>query len=139
METQVWTDGSYSEKTGHGGWAWVTHSTWNSGFSLNGESSGSMELRAILWAIREIPGDLVIYTDHQGYANILSKGRHRHMLKEWLSAGHRDRTTLHHGLLVLIFDDMHGRNIRFEHINGHSGDKHNERAHKLANNARLSV
>lgn len=136
-ETQVWTDGSYSEKTGHGGWAWVSRASWNAGHCIERASSGVMELRAILEALRNNPGPLVIYSDHLDYCRRLSKSRA--YLREWLAGSSRDREKLSHGLLVLIYQELEGRHVRFEHVYGHAGDKYNERAHKLANNARLSV
>jgi ribonuclease HI len=135
METQVWTDGSYSR--GVGGWAWVSRTGWNAGKCVYRATAEAMEIRAILEALRNNEGDLVIYTDNLNCALLFSQ--ERHMLHGWLAGRRRKRDTLEHALRVLVFEEMAARKIRVVHIKGHNGDTYNERAHKLANNARLSV
>ena len=137
METQVWTDGSFSPRTRRGGWAWVSRTGWNAGACENGVSSEAMELRAILEALRNNPGPLVIYTDHIASVGKFSQDQLR--LREWLAGARRDRTSLEHGLRVLIHDELADRQVRFQHVRGHSGDRYNERADRLAKNARLSI
>lgn len=137
METQVWTDGSFSNQTGIGGWAWVSRSTWRSGRTVNGDCSQAMELRAILEALRFHTEDpVVVYTDHLFYSQIL--GVERDVFYDWLASEERNRSALIHGLLVLLYDELEGRRVRFEHVRAHNGDRFNEMADKLARNARLA-
>jgi len=136
-ETQVWTDGSFSEKTGHGGWAWVSHTRSDSGGTDSGHSSGAMEHRAIIYALRAHPVDepLVIFTDHLHFARTLRA--ERDLLHLWLAGPLRRRGTMSHGLMVLAYEELSGRTVRFEHVRSHAGETHNERADRLAKAARI--
>lgn len=70
----VWTDGSYMDLSGHGGWAWATQDgKQNAGAVSGAVSSEAMEMKAILEAVVNLPGSLLILCDHQGIVRNLNR------------------------------------------------------------------
>ena len=134
MKVDAWTDGSSCGKVGKGGWAYVAK------YVLNGEekefcqsgsepvaTNNSMELTAVLRVIERVKDGtvLVIHTDSLGVINWL--------LGNW---GRYAETVI--TLCKQIEETAIAKNVKysFEKVKGHSTDLINNRADKMANEAR---
>lgn len=79
------------------------------------------ELYAIFKAIETLKDNMVIYTDSLYAMNVITK--------VW-------NNNTNYELINEIQNMIKGKNIKFNHIKGHSGNKYNELADKLANEGR---
>ncbi len=139
MTQIVYTDGSYSRETNFGGWAWVTEDKHNTGGCTVGESSFAMEVRAVLEALRNLPGDLVIYSDNDTVVRLLNQ--HPTNLRLWITGKRRKRIKqpLVHVLLEHVIEEMRDRRVVLQHVKGHSGHPMNTKADKLAGKSMREV
>lgn len=70
--TEIYTDGSFNDQTGSGGWAAaVVHA--RSG-NQSGTSSYEMELRAIVEAAKLVEAPCTIVSDHEGIIGVAQRG-----------------------------------------------------------------
>lgn len=70
--TEIFTDGSFNNQTGAGGWAAAVVRT--SAGSKSGTSSYEMELRAIVEAAKLVEAPCTIVSDHEGIIGIAQRG-----------------------------------------------------------------
>jgi ribonuclease HI len=121
--TEIWTDGACEPNPGHGGWGFVIPSL---GFEKNGGESDTtnnrMEMRAIVEALRHsigaCPGHAILIRSDSILAMNVISGK-------WKGRVNKDLIEEARAL-------MKGRRIGFQWVKGHSGNKWNERADKLA-------
>ncbi len=131
----VYTDGSYRCEDGTGGWAWVVGDKSNAGGCAVGGSSLAMEVRAVLEALRNLQGPLVIHCDNNTVTRLFSKA---HMTRDaWLRGKRRKPGTLTHDLMLLTHRELAGRDVLFEHVYSHRHPQ-NSAADRLARTARLT-
>ena len=78
-----------------------------------------MEIMAVIEALRFIPtdGDVKIFSDSTYVINT--------MTKNWKRKKNQD-------LWIMLDNEVAGRNIEWQWVKGHSGDRFNEEADKLA-------
>ena len=140
---QVYTDGSASPDNGTGGWAVVC----TNGEEVIRTASGSatattasrMELQGVIEALKMLPRKekAVIRTDHDSIVSIANRWGPKWRTGKWQRESSRIKDAdLVEELLTLA--DSHPR-CRLEWIRGHSGDRWNDKAHKLAGEARRNV
>jgi ribonuclease HI len=133
------TDGACKGNPGPGGWAVV----FSQGNKAIAEFSGSdpnttnnrMELTAVREAIRQAPANvkLEIVTDSELVIGWLSRG---FKCKEpAIAALCAEIDTLRAGRGLALAADDPASGVSFTYVRGHQGDKFNERADKLANEA----
>lgn len=130
---EIYTDGSCAENPGGpGGWAFVVVGEENEervGHVATTErpvpTNNRMELRAILEALKSLPRNArpQIFSDSK-YAVLTSN-------QTWDSKQNLD-------LLRPIWDQVKRTGATFDHVEGHAGHKHNERADTLARQAAFS-
>ena len=115
----IYTDGACHPNPGFGGWGFVIPSIGID--KCGGESNTTnnrMEMRAIVEALRyEVDGDVVILSDSTYAINVIG-GR-------WKGKVNKDLISEARAL-------MKGRRIGFKWVKGHSGNRWNEHADKLA-------
>lgn len=117
----AYTDGSCLGNPGPGGWGIVYFDIKGKEHHLYGSdpytTNNKMEITAIIEAIREIPDPLVIRTDSQLTINhAIGKFKRNENLDLWDEFNEISK----------------GRNIVFEKVRAHSGNKYNDIADSLA-------
>lgn len=136
----IYTDGSCYNKRGDGGYAIV--------YVLNDKiiktykskpfeftTSTRMEMAAIIKSMSMVKkgNEYTLYTDSEYCVNCLNK-----WIKSWIK-NNSIKQKKNFDLLKRMwsfYKDKHGKKISVKHIKGHSGNKYNELADKLANEAR---
>lgn len=138
MSVVVWTDGSADNRSGHGGWAAIvltpTTVTELAGFALQ-TTSNRMELMAAIEGLRSvaIPSDIELVSDSSYLVNTLKRQWYLGWFEETpAQQDRRPNMDLWHQLVGL----KHYHEIKFRKVKGHSGNYWNERADRLACDAR---
>lgn len=132
----VWTDGSCIGAGREGGWAWVTEDGQaNWGFDPS-TTNQRMELMAALMAMKQLRRELIIHTDSaylhncfrdEWYVGWASRG--------WMTVA--GKPVANKDLWRPLIKRVKRYNVTFVKVRGHSGDKMNDKADKLAGRARL--
>lgn len=136
LKTKIYVDGSFDVSTGRFSYGMVVLShtggvekTFNKAFNdpslasmrnVAGEIKGSMA--AMQYCLDNNIKNLIIYYDYEGIA--------KWALHEWKT--NKDGTKAYAEYFDKIKDKL---NVEFRHIKGHSGDKYNEMADRLAKEA----
>ena len=82
MRDESFSDGSYNDQTGTGGWAAVVLR--NASGRQVGGSSHELELRALVEAVKMADGPCTVISDHDGIIGIAQQGRTpRHCQALW--------------------------------------------------------
>ncbi|QJW98392.1 hypothetical protein FTUN_5982 [Frigoriglobus tundricola] len=71
--TEIQTDGTFNNQTGIGGWAAVIART--SSGRQEGTSAYEMELKALVEAVKMVPGPCTVDSDHEGIIGLAHDGR----------------------------------------------------------------
>lgn len=138
----VYTDGSCHPNPGHGGWAFVAVDDpvaplRQSGYkaqTTNNEMELLAILRALQWAQEErVP--VLIYSDSQYALNCSTVWARAWRAKGWTKKGGEIRNL---ALIQQIYGTAQGVDVRWEWIRGHTGNRYNETADRLAEKARAS-
>ena len=129
---RVFTDGACSGNPGPGGWAWASS---KDHFGSGGEvetTNNRMELTAVLKALTDNPGPLVVVMDSTYVKDGLEKWH-----KGWVRNGWRTKAgtpvknrDLWEPLIELV--RARGDDVSFEWVKGHSGDFMNDLVDLLA-------
>lgn len=128
----VYTDGACSGNPGPGGWAWVEPGgQWACGYDAR-TTNQRMELTAVLDACEHLDDPLVVVSDSTYVVNCWRDRWWRGWLKrDWRNS--RKEPVANRDLweqLVPHFRDREG--LRLEWVKGHSGDRWNDLADRLA-------
>lgn len=143
-QVSIYTDGSYSVRTGYGGWgAVVVHPRWSmalNGGCLEKTNSLRMELIAILNALDWLDGSckVLLYTDCLHIKNCITRNLPRWKATGWmnnkgLEVADRDLWIR----LDYLCNNVHV--VVWNWVRGHNGDRYNERADRLAREGRRTV
>jgi ribonuclease HI len=138
MEQQrvvVATDGSCLTNPGPGGWAWACEDGRHGSGGHAGTTNNLMELRAVYELLGAYPPEtpLLIQADSMYVINIFTR-----WLKGWRAKGWQTsakKPVLNREAIELIAQRLEGRDVRWEHVKGHSGHPLNERVDTLARTA----
>lgn len=129
--TIAYTDGACSGNPGPGGWAWVVP---DGEYGYGGDARTTnqrMELTAVLEAVRTLPGKLHIVSDSTYVVNCFRDAWWRGWLKRgWKNS--QKKPVANRDLWEPLVDLYQDRDITFEWVKGHSGDRWNDRADELA-------
>ncbi len=119
---EIWTDGGCRPNPGRGGWGVVIKdgeavSTFHGGRRRT--TNNRMEFQAVIEALKRVEPEreAVVYSDSQLVVNVLSG--------KWRGKLNRDLIEKAKGL-------MRGRNVTFQWVRGHNGNRFNEMADALA-------
>ncbi|HEY8093545.1 MAG TPA: ribonuclease H [Acidimicrobiales bacterium] len=131
----VYTDGACSGNPGPGGWAWAV--------SPSGSPSGSggeahttnqrMEVRAVLEALRALPGRVVVVSDSTYVVNCFrDRWWEGWLRKGWLNSQRKPvaNRDLWEPLITLV--RSREAEVTFRWVKGHSGDPMNDLVDQLA-------
>ena len=130
---RVYTDGACSGNPGPGGWAWASSADHHASGGEADTTNNRMELTAVLRAIQENPGPLVVVMDSTYVKSGLESWS-----KGWVRNGWRTKAgepvknrDIWQDLLAVIAERPTGE-VRFEWVKGHSGDVMNDLVDGLA-------
>ncbi len=129
--TIVYTDGACSGNPGPGGWAWVVP---DGPFGSGGETPTTnqrMELVAVIEAIRSLEGPLRIVSDSTYVVNCFRDRWWEGWLRRgWVNS--QKKPVANRDLWEPLIDLYQVRDVSFQWVKGHSGDRWNDRADELA-------
>lgn len=132
----VWTDGACSGSPGKGGWAWVTK-VGRCGYGSHPSTTNQrMELQAALDVVQHVPGDLRIHSDSAYVVNCFLQGWWR----KWQRTNYKNGTVANLDLWVPLIEGVLHREgkVDFVKVKGHSGDRMNDQADRLAVRAKVN-
>lgn len=130
---RAYTDGACSGNPGPGGWAWATSPDRHDSGGEADTTNNRMELTAVLRAIEANPGPLVVVMDSTYVKNGLESWS-----KGWVRNGWRTRAgepVKNQDLwqeLLAVLATRPDREVTFEWVKGHSGDRMNDLVDSLA-------
>jgi len=131
--TTVYTDGACKGNPGPGGWGWVVPGGRSSSGGELLSTNQRMELSAVLDALRELPGAVIVVSDSTYVVNCFRDG----WWKGWIKRGWRNskkepvaNRDLWEPLIELYRD--RADEIEFRWVKGHAGNEWNEQADQLA-------
>lgn len=131
QRTIVYTDGACSGNPGPGGWGWVVP---DGEAAFGGEAQTTnqrMELAAVLEAVRALPGPLHIVSDSTYVVNCFRDSWWKGWLKrDWKNS--QKKPVANRDLWEPLIELYQERDVTFEWVKGHSGDRWNDRADELA-------
>ena len=130
--TTVYTDGACSGNPGPGGWAWVVpEGEFAAGSDLK-TTNQRMELMAALEAVKAIQGELIIVSDSTYVVNCFRDAWWEGWLRRgWINSA--KKPIKNRDLWEPLIENYRKRdNISFKWVKGHSGDRWNDEADRLA-------
>ena len=135
-----YTDGSCVDKYGGFGVVVVDDgketATHHGGLPDYPTTNNRSELFAILTVVSNYPDDLLIRTDSEYSINGLTKYVTSWMRNGWKTSAGTDVKNA--DLIKEIVRLSQGRSVSFQHVYGHTGNKFNEMADRLANQGRVN-
>lgn len=127
----MYTDGACSGNPGPGGWAWVVP---DGPFASGAESHTTnqrMELMAVLDAVRSLDGRLHVKSDSTYVVNCFRDRWWEGWLRRgWVNS--QKKPVANRDLWEPLVNLYQERDVTFEWVKGHSGDRWNDRADQLA-------
>ncbi len=128
----VYTDGACSGNPGPGGWAWVVpDGPFAAGFDLR-TTNQRMELTATLEAIRAFDGPLLVVSDSTYVVHCFRDGWwEKWIRKGWVNS--KREPVANRDLWEPLVESVRSRgDVDFRWVKGHSGDRWNDEADRLA-------
>ena len=130
--TTVYTDGACSGNPGPGGWAWVVPDGEFAAGSDLATTNQRMELKAALEAVKAFQGEVIIFSDSTYVVNCFRDRWWEGWLRRgWLNSA--KKPVKNRDLWEPLIESYRDRNnISFRWVKGHSGDRWNDEADRLA-------
>ncbi len=128
----VYTDGACSGNPGPGGWAWVIpDGSFATGFDP-ATTNQRMELTATLEALRSIEGSLLVVSDSTYVVHCFRDRWWEGWIRRgWVNS--QKKAVANQDLWKPLIDlYLERRNVEFKWVKGHSGDRWNDEADRLA-------
>jgi ribonuclease HI len=136
---EIWTDGGCKPNPGPGGWAAILRFRGHER-ELSGNEPAStnnrMELTAAAAALESLkrPCTVVLHTDSEYLRNGITRWHQGWVRRNWRSSSGDPVANM--DLWRRILDAVAGHTIDWRWVRGHAGDAMNERADRLATEAR---
>ncbi|MCP4851616.1 MAG: ribonuclease HI [Actinomycetia bacterium] len=128
----AYTDGACSGNPGPGGWAWVVpDGPYAAGCAVE-TTNQRMELTATLEAVRAFAGPLLVVSDSTYVVHCFRDGWWEKWLRKgWVNA--KKEPVANRDLWEPLIEAVQARgNVEFRWVKGHSGDRWNDEADRLA-------
>ncbi len=132
--TVVYTDGACRGNPGPGGWGWVVPDGPSGSGGAPQTTNNRMELMGVLEALRSLDGPLEVYCDSTYVVNCF-KDR---WWEGWIRRGWRTadkKPVSNQDLWKQIIEQVEARSVAFHWVKGHSGNRWNDEADRLATEA----
>ena len=130
----VYTDGACRGNPGPGGWAWVVPDGQSASGGAPQTTNQRMELTAVLEAVRSLEGPLEVFSDSTYVVNCF---RDR-WWEGWIRRGWRNsqkKPVANRDLWEPLIELVLAREIELIWVKGHSGNRWNDEADRLATEA----
>lgn len=130
----VYTDGACRGNPGPGGWAWVVPDGPSASGGAPQTTNNRMELMGVLEALRSLDGPLEVFSDSTYVVNCFRDG----WWEGWIRRGWRTadkKPVANRDLWVQIIEQVQARSVAFRWVKGHSGNRWNDEADRLATEA----
>ena len=130
--TTVYTDGACSGNPGPGGWAWVVPDGEFAAGSDLATTNQRMELKAALEAVKAFQGEIIIFSDSTYVVNCFRDRWWEGWLRRgWVNSA--KKPVKNRDLWEPLIEIYRERDkISFSWVKGHSGDRWNDEADRLA-------
>ena len=130
--TTVYTDGACSGNPGPGGWAWVVPDGEFAAGSDLATTNQRMELKAALEDVKAFQGEIIIFSDSTYVVNCFRDRWWEGWLRRgWVNSA--KKPVKNRDLWEPLIEIYRERdNISFSWVKGHSGDRWNDEADRLA-------
>ena len=131
----VYTDGACAGNPGRGGWAWAVAPS-GSPSDAGGEARSTnqrMEIRAVLEALRTLPGAVEVVSDSTYVVNCFrDRWWEKWLAKGWINS--QRKPVANRDLWEPLIDLVRAREpaVTFRWVKGHSGDPMNDLVDRLA-------
>jgi len=132
--TVVYTDGACRGNPGPGGWGWVVPDGPSGSGGAPQTTNNRMELMGVLEALRSLDGPLEVYCDSTYVVNCFKDG----WWEGWIRRGWRTadkKPVSNQDLWKQIIEQYEARSVAFHWVKGHSGNRWNDEADRLATEA----
>ena len=142
MKYTIYTDGACSGNTGPGGWGAVIFDEKKKQDNISGKVKGTtnnrMELMAAIMALKKIKSksDITIFTDSTYVKNGITEWIKKWQKNEW--KGSNKKPVKNKDLWIKLNNLCQRNKVIWKWVKGHSNDKYNTLADKLATQAILS-
>lgn len=127
----MYTDGACQGNPGPGGWAWIVP---DGPFAAGGEEKTTnqrMELTAALDAVKSLEGPLEVISDSTYVVNCFrDRWWEGWIARGWMTSA--KKPVANRDLWEPLVEEVRGRDIVFRWVKGHSGDRWNDLADRLA-------
>ena len=139
MKIKIYTDGACSGNPGKGGWAAIILDSNLSQSNISGRESNTtnnrMELMAPIMALKKLKfkSEIVIFTDSTYVKNGITE-----WIKKWEKNGWKNankKPIKNKDLWIKLHNLCMDNNVNWKWIKGHSNNKYNDLADKLATEA----
>lgn len=129
--TRVYTDGACTGNPGPGGWAWIVPDGPFAAGPAADTTNQRMELQAVLDAVTTLDGPLHVVSDSTYVVNCFRdewwKGWRE---RGWLNS--QKKPVANRDLWEPLIEAVTARDVEFEWVKGHAGDRWNDYADRLA-------
>ena len=142
MKYTIYTDGACSGNPGPGGWGAVIFDEKKKQDNISGKVKGTtnnrMELMAAIMALKKIKSksDITIFTDSTYVKNCITEWIKKWQKNEW--KGSNKKPVKNKDLWIKLNNLCQRNKVIWKWVKGHSNDKYNTLADKLATQAILS-
>jgi ribonuclease HI len=139
MKYIIYTDGACSGNPGPGGWGAVIFDEKNKQYNISGKvketTNNRMELLAPIMALRKIKSksDVVIFTDSTYVKNGITDWIKKWKKNDWKNSN--KKPVKNKDLWIKLNDLCQKSNVVWKWVKGHSNNKYNNLADKLATDA----
>ena len=129
--TTVYTDGACSGNPGPGGWAWIVPDGPFASGAAAKTTNQRMELSAVLDAVSTLDGPLEIISDSSYVVNCFRDRWWEGWIRRgWVNSS--KKPVANRDLWEPLVEEVRNRDIVFRWVKGHSGDRWNDLADRLA-------
>ncbi|MCY4194850.1 MAG: ribonuclease HI [bacterium] len=132
--TIVYTDGACRGNPGPGGWGWVVPNGLSDSGGAVQTTNNRMELKAVLEALSALEGAVEVHCDSTYVVNCFRDQWWQGWIRrKWKTAD--GKAVSNQDLWMSIIEQVQRRPVEFRWVKGHSGDRWNDEADRLATEA----
>lgn len=134
IPTHIYVDGGCVKKVG--AYAWKIPDGPGDVNLIEGKTTNNIaELMAIEAAIKNTNGSIMIFSDSEYAIKCISVWSHKWKMNDWMTTNGKPVKNQELIKRIVELIDESGRNITFQHVTAHNGDKYNEMVDTMCSRA----